>query len=249
MGLIEKEIFVCFDCETTGLDPEKDQIIEIAAVKFNFKQTFESMEHLIDPQCPIPPSTIKIHHITDEMVKGSPSIAEVLPQYLQFLHGHILIGHTIYFDIAIVKNAAKQAKIPSNLSSQPYIDTLRLARLYGESPINSLEMLRSHFNIKPTGAHRAMNDVKANIEIFKHLSKKFRTTEDLFKRLEKPIQLKLMPLGKYKGRAFNEIPLQYLKWAAKQNFDQDLLFSLRYEIKKRKGGESFGQASNPFAEL
>ncbi len=249
MGLIEQEAFVCFDCETTGLDPEKDQIIEIAAVKFNFREILGSMEHLIDPKCPIPPSTTKIHHITNDMVKGQPSIGEVLPKYLQFFHGHLLIGHTIYFDITIVEKAARQAQIPSTLLNQPYIDTLRMARLYGGSSINSLEMLRSHFNIKPTEAHRAMNDVKVNIKVFKYLSKGFKTTEELIKRLKRPIQLKLMPLGKYKGRSFNEIPLQYLKWAAKQNFDQDLLFSIRHEINKRKGGESFGQVSNPFSQL
>ena len=94
-----------------------------------------------------------------------------------------------------------------------------------------------------------MNDVIVNIEVFKHLCRKFKTTEEILKRLEKPIALKLMPLGKHKGRPFREIPVEYLRWAAHQNFDQDLLFSLRSELKKRKQGNLFSQASNPFSDL
>ena len=87
------------------------------------------------------------------------------------------------------------------------------------------------------------------IEVFKHLSRKFKTTEEALKRFKKPIQLKTMPLGKHKGRSFHDIPIEYLRWAAHQNFDQDLLFSLRSELKKRKSGNLFSQATNPFSEL
>jgi len=58
-----------------------------------------------------------------------------------------------------------------------------------------------------------------------------------------------MPLGKHKGRIFSEIPVEYLRWAVNQNFDQDLMFSLKTELKKRNKGSHFGQASNPFANL
>jgi len=249
MGLITQDTFVCFDCEATGLDTAKDQIIEIAAATFTFDQVLEKKEDLVDPLCSIPQHTIEIHHITDEMVKGKPKIEEVLADYLKFFAGHVIIGHGIPFDIALVQSAAKRNRIPSKLSNQSYIDTLRLARLYGESPTNSLEMLRSHFNIKPHGAHRAMNDVLVNIEVFKYLARKFKTTEEALKRLEKPIELKAMPLGKHKGRSFRDIPSEYLSWAARQNFDQDLLFSVRHELKKRKVGKNFGQASNPFSQL
>ena len=65
-----------------------------------------------------------------------------------------------------------------------------------------LEKLREHFNIEPEGAHRAMSDVIVNISVFKYLSQSFKTTEQLLERLKKPILLKTMPLGKYKGRPF-----------------------------------------------
>ncbi len=249
MGLINKDTFVCLDCETTGLESDKDKIIEIALVRFTFETTIESFETLIDPGMPIPEASIAIHHITDDMVKGKPKIQEVLPKIFEFVGRSIIVGHGITNDISFLCAAAKQNQVPCRLASHPYFDTLRLARLYGESPTNSLEKLRQHFNIAEEGAHRAMNDVIVNIEVFKYLCQRFKTTEQVTERLKNPILLKTMPLGKHKGRPFNEIPVEYLRWAVNQNFDQDLLFSLKTELKKRKTGSQFGQASNPFANL
>ncbi len=213
MGSLQKEIFVCIDCESTGLDIKSDRIIEIAAAKFTWNEILDSFESLIDPGGPISLASQEIHHISDEMVKGKPKIQEILPSLHKFVDKHIIVGHGISFDISLLAEEAKRFQVPSQISSYVSIDTLRLARLYGESPTNSLEQLRKHFNIEPEGAHRAMSDVIVNIEIFKFLSSSFKTTEELLKRLERPIQLKMMPLGKYKGRRFDEIPIEYLYWA------------------------------------
>jgi len=249
MGLMHKDTFVCFDCEATGLDPEKDSIVEIAVCKFTFDEILESREDLINPCISIPEHTIEIHHITDEMVADKPRIREVIRDYLKIIDNNILIGHAIPYDITLLHTEAKRCLMETQLPSLKYLDTLRLARLYGESPTNSLESLRKHFNIEAHGAHRAMNDVIVNIAVFKHLCRKFKTTEEALKRLEKPIALRQMPLGKHKGRPFRDIPTAYLRWAAHQKFDQDLLFSLRSELKKRKQGNLFSQASNPFSTL
>jgi DNA polymerase-3 subunit epsilon len=112
-----------------------------------------------------------------------------------------------------------------------------------------LQQLRQHFNIEAQGAHRAMSDVLVNIEVFKQLAKSYQTTNELFQVLQKPIRLKAMPLGKHKGRRFDEIPLEYLQWAERKDFDQDLLFSIRTELRNRKKGGGFEQAGNPFGTL
>ena len=249
MGLINQDVFICLDCETTGLDLEKDRIIEIAVVRFNFDQILDSYETLIDPLMLIPEASIAIHHISDHMVKGKPKIQEIFSKIVELIGRSIIVGHGITNDLAFLCAAAKQYNIPCRLASHPYLDTLRMARLYGESPINSLEKLRQHFNIAEECAHRAMNDVIVNIEVFKYLAKRFKTTEQLVNRLKSPIQLRTMPLGKHKGRSFAEIPVEYLRWAVNQDFDQDLLFSLKTELKKRNKGANFGQAANPFANL
>ncbi len=190
-----------------------------------------------------------IHHITDEMVQGKPTAKEILPHVFDMIGKEIIVGHGIGLDLDFLTEEAYRGGIMKNLRQHPIIDTLRLARLYGESPTNSLEMLRKHFNIASEGAHRAMNDVLVNIEVFKYLAAKFKTTKQLTDRLEKPILLKTMPLGKHKGRIFPDIPIEYLRWAARKDFDQDLLYSIRSELKKRKSGEQFHQAGNPFSSL
>ena len=249
MGLLSKDVFVCLDCETTGLETSTDQIIEIALVRFNFDGVLDSFETLIDPLVPIPEASMAIHHITDAMVRDKPKIQELLPRIFAFIGSSIIVGHGITTDIAFICSAAKKHLVPCKLASHTYIDTLRMARVYGESPTNSLEKLRQHFNISEEGAHRAMNDVVVNIEVFKYLSKNYKTTEQILNRLKSPILLKTMPLGKHKGRLFSEIPIEYLRWAVNQDFDMDLLFSLKTELKKRRQGTRFNQASNPFANL
>jgi DNA polymerase-3 subunit epsilon len=249
MADIEKQKFICVDCETTGLDSQNDRIIEVAVMLFDANQVYAQMETLIDPQCEIPESSIAIHHITPEMVKNQPLIMHVLPQILEMIGNHIIIGHGIKFDIDIIAAAAERSGIPCKIQHNLYLDTLRMARLYGESPINSLEHLRKHFNIPLEGAHRAMSDVIVNKEVFKHLAKRYKTTQQLFDILSRPVLMSCMPFGKHKGRPLKEVPLQYLQWIANKDFDQDLLFSVRTELKRRKKGNQFGQSDNPFLNL
>jgi len=249
MSLMEKETFVCIDCETTGLDPKVDRIIEVAIVKFDLQRNYEQFESLIDPECPIPDSSIEIHNITQEMVAGKPKIREALPEVLKIVGNHIIVGHGIGFDVDLIATAAEREGVNCLIRNNPQLDTLRMARIYGESPTNSLQQLRQHFNIEPEGAHRAMSDVIVNMEVFKYLAKRYKTTKQLFAVLSKPIALKIMPLGPHKGRPMNEVPLQYLLWAANKSFDQDLLFTIRSEINRRKKGGLFSQVSNPFAGL
>lgn len=249
MTSLQEETFICLDCETTGLDSEKDKIIEIAVVKFTMETTLGEFESLIDPECAIPEESIAIHNITPDMLVGKPRISSVISQLLELIGNHTIVGHGVDFDISLVLKAAENAGIPHTLKKNPVLDTLRLARLYGESPTNSLEQLRKHFNIPHEGAHRAMNDVIVNIAVFKYLAKRYKSLKQICEVLSRPIQLKCMPLGKHKGRPLKEIPIEYLRWAAHKDFDQDLMYSLRSELKRRKQGNHFAQSANPFANL
>jgi len=248
MGSIDSEVFACIDCEMTGLDPQQDRVIEVACALFKGGEILESFESLIDPGVPIPEASIKIHHITDMMVKGQPKIDDVLPTIISMVRKRIIIGHGIAGDLALLRSSAERATISFPIGDRT-IDTFRLARLYGESPTNSLNQLRQHFNIEAEGSHRALGDVKVNVQVFHYLAKRYKTTNELFNALSKPIQLKAMPLGKYKGRPFAELPLNFLQWAVRQQFDEDLLYSIKLELGKRKSSSSFNQAFNPFNHL
>lgn len=249
MGQIDKDTFICLDCEATGLTIETDEIVELAIVKFNFSEILETYETLVNPNMAIPAESMAVHNISDDMVAGKPSIQEVLPKAFDLIGNHIIVGHNIGYDISMLIEAAKRHNIPCAIDPNRKIDTLRLARLYAESPSNKLETLRKHFNIPEEGAHRAMNDVIVNIKVFKHLSKPFRTTEELTERLKSPIAMKRMPLGKHKGRLLKEVPIDYLNWAAHQKFDGDLLFSINQERRRRKRSKPFSESCNPFYDL
>src|ERR1700730_11377443 len=121
---IEKQKFVCIDCETTGLDAQQDRIIEVAVMCFDANQVYAQMETLIDPECEIPETSIAIHHITPDMVKDKPKMVDILPDLLQFLGNHILVGHGVGFDIEVIACAADRAGIPHTLRNNRTMDTL-----------------------------------------------------------------------------------------------------------------------------
>lgn len=230
---LEEEIFVCLDCETTGL-LATDEVIEVAIAIFNFKEILQKFESLIDPGIYISQQSISIHNITNEMVQDSPKLEKILPLICSMVGSHTIVGHNIQFDLLILFEYAKRKKIPFPIRENSFIDTFRLARLFANSPSNKLESLMEFFHIHPPNRlHRAMNDVFVTIEIFKNLSKGFRSKKEILKNLKNPIRIKTMPLGKYKGKLFSEIPTKYLCWASSQNFDPDLLFSIETEKKRR----------------
>ncbi|WP_201456572.1 putative quorum-sensing-regulated virulence factor [Chlamydia sp. 17-3921] len=249
MTLLKDTIFVCLDCEMTGLDVKKDRIIEFAVVRFTFDHIIDSMEFLINPERVVSVESQRIHHISNEMLKDQPKFAKVYPKIKAFLkEGDHIVGHSVGFDLQVLSQEAERIS-EASLSKYCVIDTLRLAKEYGDCPNNSLESLAVHFNVPYDGNHRAMKDVEINISIFKHLCKRFQTIEQLKQVLAKPIKMKYMPLGKHKGRCFSEIPLAYLMWASKMDFDSDLLFSIKHEIKLRQKGTGFSQVNNPFMSL
>jgi len=238
------------DAETTGLNLDDDRIIEIAAVRFSIEEgVIDTFNEMVDPKRDIPKESFAIHNISSAMLEGKPTIDIVLPKLLDFIKDDIIVGHQVTFDITMVVNAAERLRIKTDLAKRTYIDTLRLGRNYGDSPNNSLVQLAKHFNVAFEDSHRALDDVLMNIEVFKHLVSPYKTTEELFKLLARPIKMKYMPLGKYKGRLFSDIPHPYLRWAVNMDFDQDLLFTIRTELKKRKINPGFSEASNPFKNL
>jgi len=144
---------------------------------FTIEKDIEVYDSLVNPGRQIPEESMKIHHITQDMVKGQPKVQEVLPKIISMISDHIIVGHGVSFDIHLINRDAKRHNIPCTIKSNVFFDTLRMARLYGQSPKNSLEYLRMHFNINEEGAHRALNDVIVNIEVFKKLATKYKSAE------------------------------------------------------------------------
>lgn len=163
--------YVVFDLETTGISSLKDDIIEISAIKVKGHERAETFSRLVNPQRPIPAAATKINGITDEMVAAEPDLNVILPEFLDFIDGEILIGHNIQsFDLLFL-NRATQERYANSIRND-FIDTLYLARAcLPELAHHRLTDLAGHFKISTEGAHRALNDCIMNQICYEYMGK------------------------------------------------------------------------------
>ena len=156
--------FVVFDIETTGLSPVNCKIIEIGAVKIKDGKVLEVYNTFVDPECPIPEEITELTSITDEMVAGARTIDTVLPEFLEFVGGRLLIAHNADFDTGFIRAAAKSLGIEFDL---PYLDTLALSRyLNSELKSHKLDVLVKHYALGEFHHHRASDDAEVLSRIF-----------------------------------------------------------------------------------
>ncbi len=156
--------FVVFDLETTGFSPKKDCIIEIGAVKIQNKKVVDKFSSFIDPERPIPYEIKRLTGITDKDVRGSGTINEVLPKFLDFCKDSVLVAHNAEFDMGFINQKASNLGIKLNKTS---IDTVALARvLVPKLKSAKLNTIAKHFNISLENHHRAVDDAQATTEIF-----------------------------------------------------------------------------------
>ena len=116
---------VVFDFETTGLDPSYDKIIEIGAIKICGDKTLAEFESLVRTESPISSVVERITGINDQMLENQPKIEELLPRFLEFIKGSIIVAHNAAFDVAFLKAEAFRQGIELDWSA---FCTLKLAR-------------------------------------------------------------------------------------------------------------------------
>lgn len=154
--------YVCFDLETTSLDPMTGQILEIGAFKVENGVTVGKYHSMAKPDLPIPYSITEINGITNEEVADSPSEAEVLSEFYEWCGNYPFLGHNVFgFDYKYLKTRGKHYGLDfSNGGTRMGWDTLKIARK--ELPYiadHKLMTVRDHFGIKLDGkAHRADYD-------------------------------------------------------------------------------------------
>lgn len=162
--------YVVFDIETTGLDPEFDEIIEIGAVKIKDGIKIDTFNSLIKPEYEIDEFITELTGITNEMVENAPSIDEVLPKFMDFIKDYIIIGHNVNFDINFIYDNLEELNIPP--ITNDFVDTLRISRrLIPELKHHKLSDLANYFNIDTNGSHRALKDVEITSEVLNNLNK------------------------------------------------------------------------------
>lgn len=159
--------FAAFDTETTGLHPQSESLVEIAAVRFNLacgaKEYFQT---LINPGVPIPWQATQVHGITNEMVANAPSLAQVLPSFFRFIEGTVPVAHNAGFDLGFLSLHA--LRLGLSLPDGPVLDSCMFSRrVFTEQPSHKLQTLVEALGIAETTFHRALADAKSCMEVFR----------------------------------------------------------------------------------
>lgn len=177
--------FVVFDLETTGTSPGRDEITEIGAVRVRGGRILAEMATLVRPGVGIPPMVSVLTGITDVMVATAPPVTQVLPTFLEFARGAVLVAHNAPFDLGFLRAAVELCGYP--VPVWEYLDTLRIARRVvtrDESPDCRLTSLASLFRSPVEPRHRALADARATVDVLHGLFERLgnagvTTLEDL----------------------------------------------------------------------
>jgi DNA polymerase-3 subunit epsilon len=158
--------FCVVDLETTGGSPETCRITEVGALRLRGGECLGTFETLVNPGVPIPPSITYLTGITETMVLPAPPIEEVLPAFLEFARGAVLVGHNLRFDVSFLDAALVRAGYPR--LGHRTVDTCSLARrlVRDEVPNCRLGTLASQLRLPHRPTHRAFDDAAATTDLF-----------------------------------------------------------------------------------
>jgi DNA polymerase III epsilon subunit family exonuclease len=159
-------VYVALDLETTGLDPSHDVIIEIGAVKFDGHHKPDEFHSLVNPGRPIPLKITQLTGISDSDVATAPPFSALRERLLRFAGDAIIVGHNVGFDLGFLKHH-------NCLARNPFIDTFRLAAILmpHESRYSLGELVKT-LGVSFAIRHRALDDAKASMELFRALQER-----------------------------------------------------------------------------
>ncbi|MEO8601243.1 MAG: exonuclease domain-containing protein [bacterium] len=161
---------VVLDTETTGLDVSSARLVQLSAVRFEAGQVLhdQCFDQLINPRVPIPPAATAVHRITDAMVAGAPTFAEVKPAFDAFAGDAVLIGQRIGFDLAVLLRETE--RIGERWQPPRFLDTkLLAAALDREAREFGLDALATRYGVTISDRHRALGDALVTAEVFAQL--------------------------------------------------------------------------------
>ncbi|WP_368029489.1 3'-5' exonuclease [Arcobacter sp. s6] len=166
------EEYVCFDCETTGLDPKKDDIISIGAViiKNNTIVASKKFVKFIKPKTKLQVEAIKVHHIRECDLEDAEDINKVIKEFLEFIGNRTLVGYFLEFDIAMINKYLKPIlgiKLPNKALevSAIYYD-YKIERIPQANIDLRFNTIMNELKIPSLGKHDAYNDAVMTSMIF-----------------------------------------------------------------------------------
>ena len=156
--------FVVFDLETTGFSPIANRIIEIGAVLVEDGVITDRFSTFVNPKTPIPYKIEQLTGISDQMVMDAPTIDRILPEFMEFCKGAVLVAHNAPFDVGFVERNCQQLGLPFDLTS---VDTVGMARFLLPA-LNrfKLDTVAKALQIPLYNHHRAVDDADCTAKIF-----------------------------------------------------------------------------------
>ncbi len=155
---------VCFDLETTGTDIANDRIVEIGMVRVEPLGLRRSFRTLVDPERPIPAEASAVHGITDDDVRGQPTLAEVAGEIHAMLDDADLAGfNSARFDLPLLAIELERIGRPLDLSGRRHVDAMQIFHL--KEPRDLTAAYRFYCGKDLTDAHSALADVEATLEV------------------------------------------------------------------------------------
>ena len=221
-----------YDLETTGLS-ETARIIEICVLN---TQTGDIFYSKVNPEMHIPEESTRIHTIRDEDVASSPVLKDILGEMIEFCkipgkadkYCCLAAHNNINFDKRILR--AEAWRVGVTLPNWRYLDTLRLVKtVYPDFPSYQLIKLKARFDIEQGRDHSAKDDVLSLHRLYTIWSKG-KTVKECYTISKKYVDTK-MPFGKYRGRAFTDIPQDYLDYMKRTFLDEPRHKNLRKALR------------------
>lgn len=156
--------YVVFDLETTGFSPNTCKIIEIGAVKVENGTITERFSEFVNPQVPIPFKIEELTGIRDDMVMGAETIEEILPRFMEFCEGCVMIAHNAEFDMSFIRKNCMDLDIPCDHTVG---DTVAMARILLPALHRfKLDTVAKALKISLENHHRAVDDAECTAHIF-----------------------------------------------------------------------------------
>ena len=199
--------FVVVDLETTGGNSAHDAVTEIGAVKVRGGESVGEFATLVNPGREIPPAVVSITGITEAMVHDAPSFDSVLPSFLEFADGAVLVAHNAPFDVGFLRANCERLDLP--WPKPKVVCTVKLARRVltrDETPNYKLATLAGVLHARTAPVHRALDDARATVDVLHGLLERVgplgvRTLEDLLGHLPD-----VSPLQRRKRGLADELP-------------------------------------------
>lgn len=163
--------YVAVDLETTGLDPKRDKIIEIGAVRIEDGKAVGDFESFVNPYRLLKEETMALTGIADRDVEDARGLEEILPEFLAFAGELPILGHNILFDYSFLKRAAVNT---GREFEREGIDTLALARLFmPQEEKKNLKAACQWFGVTQKESHRAMADAAAAHRLYQAMKERY----------------------------------------------------------------------------